>query len=1051
MADTDTSVNPNDTPEKTAAYSNATANLNDAATDNDTPEKMAAYEKSTASLNDAASNPGATVTPPTAIAGATPATLSAATAVPAQPKGASQSDGSSSEADFSDFKQDNSQHREVKGAGILHDVAESLAGGPRYTYSVDENGKSVRTKVPMTRGQLILGMVSSALNLGGNLMMTAGAGENAGQMGNQLIQQDRARKLAADKKQQDDAQQSWKDQEEHKIHVAQNAEIVSRTALNQAQLSKFGDEAADKNVETYAPMVAKAELTPGNVAGHNVTEAEYKAGCGKGGKYEGLKVGVPDGVAWENGKKVNTFIVVHDANKKYELNEDDRKVLAPYYPEILNAPENAKLTWGSLSTMYANVTAFNLAQQEADTLTARLNTGSAADKEMAASVPNIAKLIASDPAMKQALLDAQKYQTPHGQTFDPWEAAQIMTAPTKGELDPKTGKMKAVPNHDQAAGARFVQAMGGQPVLDRFHEMSPAIQGQQEAVNNIWEEGHPTSTAAAAGANVTAVGDAGTVIDDVAHRYEIPEQAPLMRAIKFAESGKRTKVGSGSSDANGYHGGAAGIFQIMPGTLAGLQHEHPEYTVVDPKNPTDEESAIGAAYYIKDLQEHLGIGSDPAKTALAYRVGEPAYKAAGGDVTKLTAPKNYNDASGKPISDAAFRKDVTGYVSKVMGSLGASTGTDATSATATATGTSATAAGTSTNWAKDKSGLDVSDWDFIVKSGGIEEFIPNAITGRSSMQDKAATDQANGKGNIDGERVATVTSALTHAAGIDLQEYAQKRSAVGKQLGAAAAAKGKYSQDDIDNIVDGFLAGHVDPNMSGFDRTMKVKLTAELAKKGVNIRALQLQFAYDKHLMLTMSNQQQTKMVENINQLELQIEYADSLYQNWHKVSSDKGFKLFNKASLIVASNSSDKELAAAATPLLAHIAGMHDSLAGILSGGYAPTVPAFALADKMIQGDWNEAAWTAGLQNLRTDAKIRKASLNAAYNAVLPGGMQNMAHSEQNTQVAQSTQVAQANQPSPNAPPAAMLKEGVSTTFKNGGGTWTLKNGVPQEVKTQQ
>ena len=35
----------------------------------------------------------------------------------------------------------------------------------------------------------------------------------------------------------------------------------------------------------------------------------------------------------------------------------------------------------------------------------------------------------------------------------------------------------------------------------------------------------------------------------------------------------------------------------------------------------------------------------------------------------------------------------------------------------------------------------------------------------------------------------------------------------------------------------------------------------------------------------------------------------------------------------------------------------------------------------------------------------------------------------------------------SPQAPPASMLKEGVNTKFKNGGGTWTLRDGKPVQV----
>lgn len=93
----------------------------------------------------------------------------------------------------------NSQvQQQVKKAGAFHAMAEALAGGPRYTYTMDEFGQMQKQKVPISNGHLALAIAMEALsgaaagfgvaNGPGNLGRAAAAGFQKGEQ--QRVQQD---------------------------------------------------------------------------------------------------------------------------------------------------------------------------------------------------------------------------------------------------------------------------------------------------------------------------------------------------------------------------------------------------------------------------------------------------------------------------------------------------------------------------------------------------------------------------------------------------------------------------------------------------------------------------------------------------------------------------------------------------------------------------------------------------------------------------------------------------------------------------------------------
>src|ERR1035441_9912307 len=158
------------------------------------------------------------------------------------------------------------QHPSVQRAGWVHDVAETLAGGPKYQYNVDPNtGEMKKTPVPVSGKHLALAIALEALQ-GSLTGLAAGRGKGPGAAG------------AAAMAQQQQQQQKIKEQAQREAsdNYARGAAIAQTNmhmALNERTLAEADVKLHQRDVDTYAPIYDEA-VKAGAVDREGLDEAE---------------------------------------------------------------------------------------------------------------------------------------------------------------------------------------------------------------------------------------------------------------------------------------------------------------------------------------------------------------------------------------------------------------------------------------------------------------------------------------------------------------------------------------------------------------------------------------------------------------------------------------------------------------------------------------------------------------------------------------------------------------------------------------------------------
>lgn len=215
----------------------------------------------------------------------------------------------------------------VQKASVFHDIAETLAGGPRYTYNVDEYGNMQRTKVPVSNGHLALAIAMEAIS--GGITGMAQQGPNAeAKAAAAAEEKSRQQVLQQDQQQRQMAQEDFS-------RRAQVTEMNMRLYNNARQLGKMDAEQNDAYIGQYKDLVDKLQKElPGYIRGvakysdfgkYNVTmdsAIPYKRvpRIGDDGK-QVERNGVPQ---WD----IDYLIVDPSFKTSQLLSDDDRKALS---------------------------------------------------------------------------------------------------------------------------------------------------------------------------------------------------------------------------------------------------------------------------------------------------------------------------------------------------------------------------------------------------------------------------------------------------------------------------------------------------------------------------------------------------------------------------------------------------------------------------------------------------------------------------------------------------------------------------------------------------
>ncbi|MBW4039200.1 MAG: hypothetical protein HIU91_10060 [Acidobacteria bacterium] len=375
----------------------------------------------------------------------------------------------------------------VRHASVLRQVAETLAGGPRYATTIDpQTGAATRTALPMSKSSIGMAIALTALTggLAGLSETGPGAVGKAGAVGVQQGVNIAQQRQQAQQQTDQAAQQDYANQVSSLTRKAAAFEQSSRTVLNTAQAERYGVDSLKDTVDTNASLLSSYK-DAGAVMEGDIAQDALSAGI-QSGKYDPTReIAVPDGFTNINGKYEQTFSIIQNPSAKVPLTNEQAKAFAdagiPGWTQFKNAtiPSDYMIPGTMLANANAQLTATKLMKQDVSQVSSALaKSTDKGDQELAKSIPNFdAQLNDKDngPVLRAALMKAQKWVShshiSHGMDFA--ESLQAMAAPTKP--DPRNPK-QMIPNPDAQAAQTIAGAFGGGDpakgwkVLSAYHD-----------------------------------------------------------------------------------------------------------------------------------------------------------------------------------------------------------------------------------------------------------------------------------------------------------------------------------------------------------------------------------------------------------------------------------------------------------------------------------------------------------------------------------------------------------------------------------------------------
>jgi hypothetical protein len=387
-------------------------------------------------------------------------------------------------------------HPAVKKAGLLRSVAETLAGGPRYTEKIDSDGNRILTKMRLSGREIGWAIAMEALT-GSLAGLAGGKGRGLGAAGVSGMQTVMGQRLQAQQKQDEKVQQDYANRSASIARKAQIFEVNSRTLLNTAEAEKYGSDGIDRLVEinrASGVLDIDPELLDNN--GQPMTQAELMDAM-KSGKVNGtdqlgpvagrVEVTDKDGTKhWEA-----THLIVKNPNTPVTLTQEmwDRYSAAhvPGFPPT-KISQGVEVKLSTIQKANEIAASHTLADFRLNDIRQVLAGTPYADK-----VP--ASVDFSKPGVETALTKFQKYVShsdSHG--MDTFESLQSMGA---AKRDPRTGQMQ--PNPDAKYVDQVAQAFGGWSTLEAVHNQLAAAKKNATEFSVIDSEAKANAVIAAPG------------------------------------------------------------------------------------------------------------------------------------------------------------------------------------------------------------------------------------------------------------------------------------------------------------------------------------------------------------------------------------------------------------------------------------------------------------------------------------------------------------------------------------------------------------------------
>lgn len=362
----------------------------------------------------------------------------------------------------------------VQHASWIHQIAQTLAGGPRYTTAVDtDTGEVKRTAAPLSNSDIGMAIAMAAIS-GGLSGLSQPSGPNAeGRAAAAGFNTVKTQNDQLRKQQEDQARADAQSRSDAIVRAAQLHEINSRTLLNTSEAEAQGAEAIDK-LTAINRASGVLDVDPSILASETpMTQQELLDAMQKGDVNTTSNLGSVAGrveVTDRDGTKrwEATHLVVKDPRTPVTLTQEawDRYAAA----QVPGFPAGAKIGQGGVQVKLATLQRANevlgahtLANQRLSDLSNVL-TGT----EYAGKVPHAIDF--GQPGVERALETFQKYVSHNAANLsDPFAALQQMGADRR---DPHTGEMQ--PNPDAKFVDTVAGAFGGWPVLEAAHDQIKA-------------------------------------------------------------------------------------------------------------------------------------------------------------------------------------------------------------------------------------------------------------------------------------------------------------------------------------------------------------------------------------------------------------------------------------------------------------------------------------------------------------------------------------------------------------------------------------------------
>ena len=365
----------------------------------------------------------------------------------------------------------NQPHPAVKRASLLYDIAQTLAGGPRYQTTVDaDTGQTTRTPVPLTGRQI--GMAIALEAISGSLSGLAQKGPNAAakagvaglQQGAQQFQQ----RQAAEQQQTEEQQRNYQNQANSLAQKAATYETNSRTLLNTAQAQNLGLNAV-KDLIAINRASGVLDVDPALLenSGVPMTESELLAAMQSGAVNVTSHLGPVAGYTiGPKGQIETTHLVIKDTSAKVPLTQQMWDTYAnadvPGFTKGSKVGSTITIPLRTLQNANEQLGERTLTDHKLNDLRSVLDGTPWADK-----VP--AKVDFSQPGVARAMTALSRYQS-HDATnaADPYLALQQMGTAKRNP----DGTLQ--PNPDAKYADTIAQAMGGWPLLEAAHNQIEA-------------------------------------------------------------------------------------------------------------------------------------------------------------------------------------------------------------------------------------------------------------------------------------------------------------------------------------------------------------------------------------------------------------------------------------------------------------------------------------------------------------------------------------------------------------------------------------------------